>query len=672
MTAISAENLPFSTFLPEHAEPAIDAELAAAQARLDAIRAITAGHTWENTAGAFDRATEPLDRTWTLIGHLRSVVHTDAWEQAYVACIPKVTAFYANIPLDTELFAALNAYASTPEAQALTGARRRFLDKTIADFRRSGADLDDAGKAKLAAIAHKLAELATTYTANVLASSTAWSLTLPDASRLVGVPEGAVAMTRAFAEAKGEEGYRVTLAMPVVNAILTYAEDRDLRETAWRAFQRRGAMPGHDNAPVLVQMLVLRRQQAELLGFADFADYVLADRMAKTGAAASAFVDRLEAAARPSFERETAELEAWAGQQGADLPLQPWDIGFWAERLRKERFDLDGEALRPYFVYDRVLQGMFGLAHQLFGITVTPSTANTWHPDVRPFDIQDENGALLGTFYADFFSRPHKRDGAWMNGVITGHPTADGGHTPHVGVICGDMMPPAGGRPSLLLHREVQTIFHEFGHLLHHLLTDAPLYRQAGTNVAWDFVELPSQILENWVDEREVLDLIARHVDTDERLPDDLFAKMKAAKTFRAATFMMRQLGFCRLDLDLHRSFDPSGDVDALDLSREILTRFGPAPLPPESAMVCGFQHLFADPVGYAAGYYSYQWAAVLDADAFGRFRREGLLSGEVGRAFRKSVLSVGDSVDPAEAFRAFVGRDPDLAAHLERSGLAA
>jgi oligopeptidase A len=459
--------------------------------------------------------------------------------------------------------------------------------------------------------------------------------------------------------------------MPVVNAVLTYAEDRALREQVWRGFQRRAAEPPHDNAPVVLEMLRLRQEQAKLLGFADFADLVLADRMAKTGAEAEAFVHRLERAARPAFEAEILELEAWAAEQGAPTPLAPWDVAFWAERLRKDRYDLDSEALRPYFVYDRVLNGMFGLARELFGIEVRAIAEPSWHPDVRVFEVADHDGRVLGTFHADFFSRPGKRDGAWMNPMITGAP-GEGGHAPHVGVICGDMMPPTPGRPSLLLHREVETIFHEFGHLLHHLLTEAELYRQAGTNVAWDFVELPSQIMENWCLERGVLDLIARHVDTDETLPDELLTRLRAARTYRAATFMMRQLGFCHLDLTLHRRFDPFGEAQVLDVAREALSAYAPVPLPPDSAMVCSFSHLFAEPIGYAAGYYSYQWAAVLDADAFSRFQRDGLLNREIGAAFRRAVLAVGDSVDPAEAFRAFMGRDPDPAAHLARAGLVA
>ncbi|HMV70297.1 MAG TPA: M3 family metallopeptidase, partial [Myxococcota bacterium] len=527
------------------------------------------------------------------------------------------------------------------------------------------------GKARLAAILQELAQLATTFSHHVLSATAAWSLDLPDPGRLDGVPEPLQAMMRDAAAAASLDGWRVTLAGPVVNAVLTYARDRDLRERVWRAYGARASSPPHDNAPIVERMLALRREQAELLGFPHFADLALHDRMAHDARTAVAFIDRLEAAARPAFEREIADLQAWAAAQGAPSPLAPWDVAFWAERQREALYDIDQEALRPFFSFDQVMTGLFELVDRLFGITVRRSDAPTWHPDVRAFDVIDGDGSPIGLFYADFFSRPTKRGGAWMNGMRVGHPGHGPGHGPHLGVICGDLTPPAGGRPSLLTFREVETIFHEFGHLLHHLLTRVELYRQAGTNVAWDFVELPSQIMENWCVEREVLDMIARHVDTGERLPDGIVDRLRRARTFRAATAMMRQLGFCRVDLDLHTRWDPAAGADLLAWSREILSRYSPAPPTPDHTMVTWFSHLFADPVGYAAGYYSYQWAAVLDADAFSRFRQAGLFDAEVGGSFRDHVLSRGDSDDPAALFRGFMGRDPDPSAHLARSGLS-
>jgi oligopeptidase A len=668
--------IPFADIRPEHAGPAIDTLLADAEARLDAVRNASP-RTWESTAAPFDRATEALDRAWAVIGHMRSVVHSDAWEQIYTALIPRVSEFYARIPLDGSLWRALAEYAETPEAQALTGHRRRFLDRTLAEFRRNGAALPPEGKAQLAGILSELAQLATTFSHNVLSATAAWSLDVTDPARLEGVPAPLQAMMRDAAEAAGAEGWRVTLAGPLVTAILTYGRDRALREEVWRGYSARASQPPHDNTGIVSRMLQLRQEQAKLLGFEHFADLVLHDRMAHDARTAIAFVDRMEAAARPAFEREIAELQAWARAQGGPDPLAPWDVGFWSERQREALYDIDQEALRPYFSFDQVMRGLFELVHRLYGVTIQASNAPSWHSDARAYDVLDEDGTTLGVFHADFFSRPTKRDGAWMNGLRIGDPipapdptgSRPPQHGPHVGVICGDLTPPAGGRPSLLTFREVETIFHELGHLMHHLLTRTELYRQGGTNVAWDFVELPSQIMENWCVEREVLDMIARHVDTGERLPDEIVDRLRRARTFRAATTMMRQLGFCRVDLELHTGWDPSRG-DLLDFGRAVLARYAPAPLTPDHTMVTWFSHLFSDPVGYAAGYYSYQWAAVLDADAFSRFRQAGLFDADVGRTFREQILSRGDSEDPAVLFRAFMGRDPDPAAHLARSGL--
>jgi oligopeptidase A len=661
-------SIPWDAIAPADIPAAIRQLVADADARLTAVAACDGPRTWDNTGAVLDRATEPLDRAWTVVGHVRAVNASDELEAAYNEVNAEVSSFYAGIFLRDDLWSALRTYADTDDARALTGARRRWLDKTLAAFRRNGAELQGSDKVRYAEIIEALAVQSSTFMRHVLQATASWSLPVDDAARLQGLPESARGMMEAIARSRGQEtGWLVILNAPVVTAILTYADDRALREEVWGAWNQRASSGELDNQPVIREMLALRREQARLLGFADFADFVLSDRMAHDGATASTFVERLEDAARAAFERENTELVAFVTERGGPLPLQPWDVGYWAEKQRKARYDFDEEAVRPWFRYESVLDGLFGLVQRLYGVTITPSDRPSWHPDAACWSLRDAEGRELGVFHTDFFPRQTKRDGAWMNALQTGR---DG--TPHVGLMCGNFTPATPDRPALLTHREVETLFHELGHLLHHLLTRTELYSQAGTNVAWDFVELPSQIMENWTWEREALDVFARHHETGERLPDELFDRMTRARNFRSAAFMMRQLGFCRVDLDLHRTWDEARDGDPLSFGRRVLERYSATALPEGFAMLTAFSHLFADAVGYAAGYYSYQWAAVLDADAFTRFQAEGLFNPATGAAFREAILAAGDSDDPAALFRSFLGRDPDVRAHLRRSGLHA
>ncbi|HEY0838742.1 MAG TPA: M3 family metallopeptidase, partial [Vulgatibacter sp.] len=384
------------------------------------------------------------------------------------------------------------------------------------------------------------------------------------------------------------------------------------------------------------------------------------------------FVKDLRDRTEPFFAEENRVLEVFRDERlgGTAGPLQPWELAYWAEKRRRAEYDFDEEELRPYFPLDRVVAGLFEVVHRLYGIRVEEREGvPAWHPDVRAYSILDSDGTLLCGFYADLHPRDEKRGGAWMNGFITGlH--RDGERSPHLGLICANFTTPTGGRPALLTHREVETLFHEFGHLLHHALSRPEVRSLGGTSVAWDFVELPSQIMENWCWEREALDLFARHWQTGETIPEPLFQKMVRARNYRAANAMMRQLGFAEVDLDLHVRYDPATDGDVMAYARRVLQRHTPATLPEDSAMVASFGHLFASGVGYAAGYYSYKWAEVLDADAFSRFREEGLFDPDVGRAFREEILSRGDSADPGELFRRFRGREPSVDALFERSGL--
>ena len=667
-------HIPFGGIRAEHVEPAIRRHIATAEERLEAIASGDGGpRTFANTLAALDSLSDELDYALAVVRHLEIVATTPELRAAYNKVEPLASAFYSRVPLHAALWNALKEFAETEEAKSLTGVRRRFLEKTLRSFRRHGADLPPQDKQRLEKLDVELAAATTKFAENVLDSTNAFELIVTDERQLSGLPPIALDAARESAQSKGREGWRFTLQQPSYLAVMTYLDDAGIRETMYRAYHRRASAGDHDNRDLVARILSLRHEKADLLGYADFAEFALEDRMAKSGERAQAFLDELLARSEDCFHRENQELSAFRRElDGSGAPaLQPWDIPYYAEKLRKARFDFDEEELRPYFPLEGVIAGLFGLAHRLFGILIEQETGvPVWDPQVRYYRILDGDGAFLGAFYADWYPRENKRGGAWMDAFLLGRPR-DGTYEPHLGVICGNLTPPAGGRPALLTHHDVETVFHEFGHLLHHCLSRVEVHSFGGTNVAWDFVELPSQIMENWCWERESLDLFARHWESGDPLPEEHFRRLLSTRTYRAANDMMRQLGFGFVDLYLHRRWSPDQDGDAVSCARRILERFSPAPLPEGHAMINAFTHLFANPVGYGAGYYSYKWAEVLEADAFLCFRRQGIYSLEVGMRFRREILSRGDSDEPGALFRAFVGRDPDPQALLERAGLA-
>jgi oligopeptidase A len=665
--------IPFDRIRAADVEPAMAALLRDARARLRSLAAGDTHRTWDNTMRALDVLTEPLDYAMGLVRHLESVATYPELRAALNAVQPEVSAFYSGIALDAELWQGIKAYAATPESSLLAGERRRYLVKTMQAFRRAGADLDPARKKQLEAIDVELTTVTTKFGENVLDSTNAFERIFTNEADLAGLPPTAVTSARESAARKNVEGWRFTLQAPDYFAVMTYLDNAAIRREFYETYAVRATEPARDNRPLVERILQLRRDKARLLGFDDFAGLVLEDRMAHDGARALAFLEDLKTKTEARFHAENRELlEFRRSLEGPDAPeLQPWDVAYYAEKQRAALYDFDEEALRPYFPVERVVSGLFDLVNRLYGIHVNEEAGvPAWDPQVRYYRVHDADGAFLGGFYADWYPRENKRGGAWMDAFITGGP-APGEFRPHLGLICGNLTPPIGGKPALLTHREVETIFHEFGHLLHHLLSRVETRTLAGTNVAWDFVELPSQIMENWCWERDALDLFAAHWESGDRLPEDLFQKMRRARTFRAANGQMRQLGFGFIDLLLHTRYQPERDGDAIAFSRRLLQEFSPAPLPPLHAMAAAFTHLFASPVGYGAAYYSYKWAEVLDADAFTRFRAEGIFSHEVGGQFRSRILAKGDSEDPAALYRDFMGREPDPRALLVRSGLA-
>ncbi len=679
-----APPLPFDRIEAAHVAPAIDELLRRARATIAAI--VDHGpRDYAGTLAALDDAIEPLSRAMGVVEHLESVATSDALRQAYDAVLPEVTAFHSSIPLDPGLYAALVEAARNegvePEragGPALSPTRHRHLRKTLDDFRRHGAELPAAGKLRLAELDVELSRVTTRYAQNVLDGTNAFELIIDDEARLAGLPPSALDAARASARAKGREGCRFTLQAPSYIALMSYLDDEALRAQMWKAFNTRACSEPYDNRPLVREILRLRRERARLLGFDCFADLVLEDRMAKSGAKARAFIDDLRERSQAAFAAENAALHAFRCEvEGPGAPpLQPWDVAYWAEKQRRARHDFDEEALRPYFALPRVLEGMFELATRLYGVRIQAAPAlPTWHDRVDAYHMVDERGEPLGAFYVDAYPRETKRDGAWMNGLVTGQPSAAAKGeperwSPHVALICANVTEPVGDAPALLTHREVETLFHEFGHLLHHMLSRVEVPSLGGTNVAWDFVELPSQIMENWAWERPCLDMFALHFQTGEPIPDALFEPLRRARTYRAANMMMRQLGFAAVDLLMHIELDPDTEPDVLGRAREVLNQHAAAPLPSDYGMIASFGHLFAHPVGYAAAYYSYKWAEVLDADAFTRFRDEGLFSREVGRSFREQILARGDSRDPMALYVSFMGREPSVEPLLERSGL--
>ncbi len=635
---------------------------------------------YENTFLALEQATELLNETWGKVSHLVSVADSPELREAHNAMLAKVSAFQARIPLNEPLWLRLKAAAALPASKALRGEHRRFLDETVTDFVQQGADLPPEKKARLELLQSELAQLTQKYSENVLDATNAWELLVTDEKRLAGLPAHAKDAARQNALRKGHGTetnpvWRFTLQAPSQEPVMLYAEDAQLRRQVWEAAVAVGSQPPHDNRDLVKRILALRQEKAVLLGQTHFADLVLSRRMARSGGKAVDFIEDLYRRVKDSFRRECAELENFkAGETtSAVAPLAPWELAFWAEKLRRSRYAFDEEQLRPYFSVTGVLAGMFEITQRVFGITVTEKPAGSvevWHPEVKFYEVHDRAGRHIGSLYADWHPRESKRGGAWMNYLITGGPNADGSRAPHLGLICGNMTPPTAGRPALLTHREVETVFHEFGHLLHHLFGEVGIKSLNGVNVAWDFVELPSQIMENWCWEREGLDLFARHHETGKPIPQELFDRMTAARNFRSAVATMRQLAFALMDLELHTNPAPYLAGHLSDGLRHLLRDYQIPTQPASPTAENRFTHVFADPVGYAAGYYSYKWAEVLEADAFTRFKREGIFNSDVGGEFVTKVLSRGNSVDPMTLFTDFMGRPPDLQALLTRAGL--
>ena len=693
---LDTSNIPdWEKLTPDHIRDDISKALENAESALEGIRQLNPTDiTFANTVKALEEASHELYYAWGLVTHLDAVCNSEALREAHNEMLPQVSSFGAKITLDPKLWQALQTFAESEEATKLNPIDRRLLDETILDFREAGADLDDEKRKRLEEVSQELAQVTQKFSEQVLDATNDWQLVVREETKLKGLPSTAKEAARLTAleklgEEKGKDAWVFTLHMPSMLPVLQYLDDEEIRQKVWAASDRLCVDEPYANEPLIRQILALRQEKAEILGKDNFADVVLSRRMARDGAKADEFVTELGQKSTPYFQEENKELEEFKSQmtgEAVDL-LQPWEVGYWSEKLKKERYAFDDEDLRPYFPIQSVLEGMFELVSKVFGLRIEELPTqfgekilrektgvlprSVWHEEVRFYDLFDnQNDRLLGSFYADWHPRSSKRAGAWMNFLKTGEPDENNDREPHLGLICGNLTAATESKPALLTHYEVETVFHEFGHLLHHLCGEVPHRSLNGVNVAWDFVELPSQIMENWCWERESLDLFARHHETGDTIPEELFDKMLRARNFMAGNTMMRQLAFAKLDLHIHRKLAKEEFDDLESNLQTTLENYLPKRKSTPRTIALRWSHLFSSPGGYAAAYYSYKWAEVLDADAFTRFKKEGIMNGKTGRAFRESILSKGNSEPPEKLFRDFMGRDPEMEPLLVRSGL--
>jgi oligopeptidase A len=669
---------PYAAIRPEHVEPAVDSILADNRAAMSRLLAQQSGTpSWDGLVLALDELGARLGQAWSPVSHLNAVCNSPELRAAYEACLPKLSEYWTEIGQNQPLFQAYQALAESPAADGFDVAQQTILEHALRDFRLSGIDLPAEQQKRYGEIQMKLSELASKFSNQLLDATQAWTKHVTDEAALDGLTDSAKAQMKQAAEAKGLDGWLISLEFPSYFAVMTYANDRALREELYAAYCTRASDQGpnagqHDNGPVMLEILALRQELAKLLDFANYAELSLASKMAESTEQVLHFLRDLGVRGKPFAEQDLRELQAFSAEQGCN-ELQSWDVGYYSEKLREQRYSISQEILRAYFPIDKVLTGLFAIVEKLYGIQIEElSGFDTWHPDVRLFEIK-ETGAHVGRFFFDLYARANKRGGAWMDGARDKRRDADGTLiSPVANLVC-NFTPPVvtaavGDKPALLTHDEVTTLFHEFGHGLHHLLTRVEHAGASGINgVAWDAVELPSQFMENWCWEPEGLALISGHYESGEPLPQDLLDKMLAAKNFQSGLMMVRQIEFSLFDFELHATHgDGRSVLEVLEGIRAEVSVLRP---PAYNRFPNSFAHIFAG--GYAAGYYSYKWAEVLSADAFSRFEEEGVFNSATGRAFREAILARGGSREPMVLFVDFRGREPSIDALLRHLGLS-
>jgi oligopeptidase A len=663
----------FAEIGPEHVDPAVDALIADARATIERVATLAEPPSWDNFVQPLADTLDRLGRSWGQVAHLNAVVNTPALREAYNANLPKVTSFHTDLGQDERLFSRYRALAEAPGFASLDAARKKLIENTLRDFRLSGAELPADRKARFKAIEEELSQLSSRFEDNVLDATNDYGLLIDDAAKLSGIPAYVRETAKKTAEEEKNPGWKLTLRAPCYVPVMQYADDRSLRETLYRAYAARASEFGKadwDNSALIDRIVVLRRESAALLGYKSYAEVSLVPKMARDPAEVLTFLRDLGSRAKPFAERDMAELRAFGRDRLGLSELAAWDIAYASEKLRQERYSFSDQELRAYFPEDRVLAGMFRVVETIFGVTIRASSAPVWHPSVRFFDVLDREGTAVGQFYLDLYARAAKRGGAWMDDAINRR--RNGANLQHpVAYLTCNLSAPVSDRPALFTHDEVTTLFHEFGHGLNLLLTRVDVPGVSGLEgVEWDAIELPSQFMENFCWEWDVLKHMSAHVDTGEPLPRPLFDKMLAGKNFQSGMQTVRQLEMALFDMHLHHDFDArAGSV--LELVRAIRREVAVVPRPAEDrSLPHGFSHIFAG--GYAAGYYSYKWAEVLSADAYSLFEEQGVLSPAAGGRFRDEVLAPGGSRPALESFIAFRGRAPQIDALLRHNGMLA
>jgi oligopeptidase A len=665
---------PFSRIRPEHVEPAIDQLLAVARQRILELIEGNTRYTWENLVEPLEAIDDRINRAWSPVSHMNAVVNAEALREAYNACLPKLSEYSTEMGQNEGLYSAFRQIADGPEYATLDTAQKKIIDNALRDFRLSGIELDQAARDRYKTIMRELSRLTSTFSDHVLDATNAWHRHIEDERLLAGLPATALALARQTATRRQLGGWVLTLEFPSYHPVMTYADNRALREELYTAYVTRASDRGPDagkwdNAAIMEEILALRHEAATLLGFANYAERSLATKMAESPTQVMDFLNDLAMRSRAAAEMELEEVRTFAREHHGMQNLQAWDIAYYSEKLRQRKYAISQEELKPYFPEPRVIDGMFSIVERLYGICIEQiDSVDTWHEDVRFYRIRDAAGELRGEFYLDLFARPHKRGGAWMDECISRRKTADGLQIPVAYLTC-NFSPPIGDDPALLTHDEVTTLFHEFGHGLHHMLTRVDYAGVSGiSGVAWDAVELPSQFMENWCWEREALDLVASHYQTGETLPEPLYQRMRTARNFQSAMQMVRQLEFALFDFRLHLDYDPARGARVHEILEEVRNQVAVIRPPAFNRFENSFTHVFSG--GYAAGYYSYKWAEVLSADAFSAFEETGIFDRDTGSKFLRSILEQGGSREPMELFIDFRGREPTIDALLRHSGL--
>ncbi len=662
--------LDFAHLAPAHVTPALDVLLKDADAALEKVTADETPATWAAVVDPLEAALEALSRAWGAVNHLTGVMDSPELREVYNANLPRMTQFYISLSQNEKLFAKYKAIEASAGFAALDAEKQRVIRHEIRDFRLSGAELPADKKAELKSIGEKTAALRQKFSENLLDATNGWFLDIEDEAKLAGLPADDKALLAQLAKAAGKTGWRITLQYPSYLPVMKYADDRALRETVYHAFSTRASEFGpadKDNTPVIRELLALRQREAELLGFKNFAEVSLATKMAETPEEVIAFLRDLAQKSKPWAEKDERELEAFAKELLGIEKLEPWDSAYASEKLREAHYSYSDQEVKQYFTLPQVFSGLFGLVEKLFDIRITEDTAPVWHQDVKFWRISDAAGNLVAQFYTDLYARATKRGGAWMDNDLTACDLPDGTHrTPTAYLVC-NFAEPVDGKPALLTHDDVETLFHEFGHGLHHMLSRVKTAQLSGINgVEWDAVEMPSQFMENWTWQYDVLASVSSHVETKAPLPKALFEKMYAAKNFHAGLFSVRQLEFALFDLLIHSCGD--GKVDFMKVLSDVRREVAVAPTADYNRFPQSFSHIFAG--GYAAGYYSYKWAEVLSADVFAAFEEEGLFNPAVARRWLDEILSRGSTRDTMENFIAFRGRKPSVDALLRHSGM--